>query len=377
MKKILYGGTLVTREGIVEDKALVFDEKIIELVDVECINQMEGEKILIRGWVLPGFIDIHIHGAGGSDVMDATPEALEKISNTVLQGGTTSYLATTMAMEQEIILDAFAAVREAMKHPSGARILGIHLEGPFISPEYKGAQDAQYIQKPHSDWIQEDLDIIKIITLAPEMDENFSFIKEMKDKVILSIGHSGADYQTATSAFDAGARHITHCFNAMTGLHHREPGIVGAALTRDFTVEFITDKIHVHPDLFEPMMRVKKDDQSILITDAMRAAFLEEGEYDLGGQNVFVKDGACRLEDGTIAGSVHRMDQALRNMLDATDFGIERISRMLSYNPAKLLGIEQERGAIEAGLYADLVLLNENFEVVEVYVEGQPQLKKE
>ena len=376
MNKILYGGTLVTREGLLRDKALVFDEKILELVDVECINQMEGEKILFRGWVLPGFIDIHIHGAGGSDVMDATPEALEQISKTVLQGGTTSYLATTMTMEQEKIQNALSAVREAMNNPKGARILGVHLEGPFISPDYKGAQDPSHIQKPNTSWMMEDLDLMKIITLAPEMDENFSFIREMKDKVILSIGHSGADYKTACSAFDAGASHITHCFNAMTGLHHREPGIVGAAMTKDFTVEFITDKIHIHPDLFEPVMKIKKDEQAILITDAMRAAFLDEGEYELGGQKVIVKDGACRLENGTIAGSVHRMDQALRNMLSSTDFGIEKISAMLSYNPAKLLGIEEERGEIKAGLYADLVLLNEDFDVMEVYVEGEVQLKK-
>lgn len=372
MKRIFHGGCIVTPDAVLRDRALLIDEEIVDIIDAKDVVSIEAEENCFEGWLLPGFIDLHIHGAAGSDVMDGTKEALDVISEALLQSGTTAYLATTMTMEEAHILKALDNIRSYMNtRQRGARILGVHLEGPFINPDYRGAQMASFIQRPNLRWVKDYLDIIRIITLAPEMDEDFAFIRALKDQVVLSMGHTGADYDTAMQAHAAGVSHVTHCFNAMTGMHHRNPGVVGAALVSDMSVEFITDLVHIHPDLLEPMISLKKPDKAIMVTDAMRAAFLQDGVYELGGQRVWLKDGTCRLENGTIAGSVHRTDQALRNMLLHSGFPLERIVNMLSLNPAKRLGLEDQIGQIKPGTDADLVLLNKDYQVRKVYLKGE------
>ena len=376
---------IILQDKVVHDHVLVFTDRISKIMPEEAflslMNQTENlQDIKIidhEGYVSPGFIDIHVHGAGGADVMDGSLESLERISKCLIQSGTTGFLATTMTMEQSKILKALDTVKTVIEAPQerrqnfGADILGVHLEGPFISPDYKGAQDAKNIQKPTSKWIQAYLDIIKIITLAPEMDEDFAFIKEMKKTgVVLSMGHTGCDFETACSAFDAGVDHVTHCFNAMTGLHHRQPGAVGATFAKPFTTELITDGVHVHKGFIETFVNMKSKDKVIFVTDAMRASFLEEGTYDLGGQKVIVKDGAPRLEDGTLAGSVHRMDKALTNVKENSNFKLNEIVNMLSLNPAKRLGLENEMGSIEVGKYANLILLSNDLQVEEVIIRG-------
>lgn len=369
--KILVGGSLAIDGQLKDNLALVFDDKIRAIVPEGDITPGDGEIIAYTGTLMPGFIDIHIHGAGGADTMDASFSALDTIARTIVQSGTTSFLATTMTMEQAQIEASLDQVRYFMAHQTGgARCLGAHLEGPFINPAMKGAQNAAYIQAPRADWLEPYLDIIKLITLAPEMDQDFAFIKQLKDKVVLSIGHSKADYKTAVASFQAGIKHVTHCFNAMTGLHHREPGIVGAALTQDVSLDMITDLVHVHPDLFQVFLDVKGRDKFIAITDAMRAAFLAEGEYDLGGQAVTVKDNACRLADGTIAGSVHRMDKALKNLVKYTDMNLAQASEVLSASAAKLLGIDHTTGHLRVGYDADLVIVDQALEVADVYIRG-------
>ncbi|NDL68271.1 N-acetylglucosamine-6-phosphate deacetylase [Anaerotalea alkaliphila] len=381
-RKIVVGASLVLEDHILEDKALVFSDRVEGILDPEEAMRLEGEVLTFQGHVVPGFIDTHIHGAGGHDVMDGTPQALEAISGILPSSGTTAYLATTMTKAQEEILAALGNVRSFMDRQEreflGAQVLGVHLEGPFLNPEYKGAQDGAFLQKPSMEWVGDWLDILRMITLAPEMDEGFRFIRSMAGKgAVLSIGHSGSSYETALAAYEEGVRHITHCFNAMTGLHHRKPGVVGAALAKPFTVEVIADGIHVHPGFLEAFIRLKTVDKVLLVTDAMRAAFLGEGTYDLGGQTVHVRDGACRLEDGTLAGSVLRTDTALGNMRRHTGFHLEEIVRMLSLNPARKLGIDGRKGSIAPGKDADLVFLDRDLQVREVYIQGRKAHSRE
>lgn len=384
--KALIGARILTQQGILDKHVLLFDETITDIISEELYAEIcrdgrsMAEESYVEGLLVPGFIDIHIHGSSGHDVMDGTQDALHVICESLVRSGTTSFLATTMTMSQKAIEHSLSAIEVAMaiqkqqsdnNKPSGARILGAHLEGPFINPLFKGAQNLEYIQKPTREWLDLYLDTIKMITYAPEMDTDFTFAKSMKDtEVVLSIGHSGCDYETAAIALEEGVTHITHCFNAMSGLHHRSPGIVGAALTLPYTVDIITDGIHVHPGFMGPFIQLKGIEKTILITDAMRAAMMPEGAYDLGGQKVVVKEGCCRLEDGTLAGSVLSMDQALRNLLEKSTLSLGQIVQMLSENPAKKLGIFDKYGSITAGKQADMVLLSDDNRVVKVFIGG-------
>ncbi len=370
---ILCGGEVLIDGRIHKDKAVIFDNKIRSVIPLRETERLDVRRIPFTGVLLPGFIDIHIHGAAGADVMDATPEALEVISRAIVKSGTTSFLATTMTMEKTHIIKSLDCVRSFMETQSaGAQCLGVHLEGPFINPAFCGAHEKKHIMKPSKEWIEPFLDIIKVITLAPEMDKDHHFIKAMRDLVVLSLGHSGATYEEAKESFESGIGHVTHCFNAMTGFHHREPGAAGAAMTLPVSMDIITDLVHIHPGLFSALIHLKGCEKLIAVTDSMRAAFLSEGEYDLGGQSVYVKDDVCRLEDGTLAGSVHRMDQALRNLIKYTDCTLPELSCILSTSAALLLGIDDHKGHIKPGYDADMVIL-ENYMVKDVYVGGKRQ----
>ncbi len=371
--KILSGGDILLDGQVQTGLAVVFDETIRSILSIDEAKRLDGQHIPYKGILLPGFIDIHIHGASGADAMDATFESLDTIARTITRSGTTSFLATTMTMEEGHIIRSLENVRRFMeKQTAGAQCLGVHLEGPFIHPDYRGAHDENYIQRPSRRWIDPFLDIIKVITLAPEMDEGHRFIKEMKDQVVLSLGHSGATYEEASESFRSGIRHVTHCFNGLSGLHHRDPGAAGAALTQPVSIDMITDLIHVHPDLFSLVIRQKGADKFIAITDATRAAFCGDGTYDMGGRRMIVKDSVCRLEDGTLAGSTHRMDQAFKNIKDHTDCSLPELSQMLSTSAATLLGIDHQKGHIKEGYDADLVVL-EDYKVTDVFVRGEKQ----
>lgn len=387
-KQVLVGAKIILENEILHDHVLVFTDRINEVLSKEAfVEHLESTDVSLydiiefNGYVSPGFVDIHVHGAGGADTMDCSIKSLQTISDKLIQSGTTAYLATTMTMAQETIEEALKQVRSYMKKQDedaypGSEIVGVHLEGPFISPAFKGAQAAENIQAPTTQWIKPYFDIIKIITLAPEMDEDFKFIHEMKDSgVVLSMGHTGCDFETACSAYDAGVEHVTHCFNAMTGLHHRNPGAVGATFAKPFTAEIITDGVHVHPGFVDTFIRIKTPEKVVLVTDSMRASFLGDGIYDLGGQEVTVKDGAPRLSDGTIAGSVHRMDQALINVKDHTGYALNEIINMLSLNPAKRIGLDSKMGSIKEGKLSNLVLLTDDFKVKAVYIKGRKKFE--
>lgn len=380
--KVIFNGKIVTENEILEDKAIVFDEKIVDIIDERELGKYEyEEKIDAKGnYVLPGFIDIHIHGAGGKDVMDGSIEALEIISKTIAKKGVTGFLATTMTMGKDDILNSFDNVREAMKKGMpGAKILGVHMEGPFINKEKMGAQNPEYIMKPDYELVKDYLDIIKIITLAPEEDEDYRFIEKIKSNsdVVLSIGHTAASYEQAIEAINKGITHATHTFNAMTPLNHRSPGVVGAVMNSDITCELIADCIHVHPGAFNVLLKVKGSDKVILITDSMRAGCMMEGLYELGGQEVIVKNGAARLKDGgSLAGSVLTLNIALKNIVENTNLDLPQAVKMLSLNPAKLLGLEKSKGSLSVGKDADIVIMDTSYNVKKTIIcdsgDGSP-----
>ncbi len=379
--KAIINGKLIMKDRIIYDSVIVFDLKIVDIIDNENFHQYkekieeEIEIIDAKGrFVSPGFIDIHIHGGGGYDTMDGTQEALGIIGNTIAANGVTSYLPTTMTMDIACIYKALDNVRDAMKIENmGAKILGVHMEGPFINEKYKGAQKADNIIKPDYDIIKDYLDIIKIITLAPEKDIDHTFIKKVKanSKITLSVGHSDASFEETMKAINDGISHATHTFNAMTPLNHRKPGIVGAIFSSNITCELIADLIHVHPAIFNILINAVHADRMVLITDSMRAGCMKSGVSELGGQKVIVENGAARLEDGTLAGSVLTLNKAVLNMLRNSNLEIYDVVAMATFNPAKVINMDDKKGSLELGYDADIAIFNDDIDVSFTIVEGK------
>ncbi|WP_223701208.1 N-acetylglucosamine-6-phosphate deacetylase [Sutcliffiella deserti] len=335
--------------------------------------------------LVPGFIDIHIHGAGGADMMDSTPDALRKMTSILPQEGITSLLATTITQEEKEISNSLANVVKFMKSQprlGEAEILGVHLEGPFISPKKAGAQPVSHIQHPSQKLFERWQTIadgnIKVVTMAPEEQGGLEFIKHaVSQGVVVSIGHSDATFETVEQAVTLGASHVTHLYNQMRGLHHREPGVVGAALSiNDIYVEIICDGIHVHPQVVKATYNAKGSEKMILITDSMRAKWLEDGNYDLGGQEVTVTSNTALLKDGTLAGSVLKMDEALRNFLDFTGASLLEGIKVASENPAKRLGVFNRKGSIRVGKDADFIILDNKNEVTMTFCRGELSYQK-
>lgn len=375
--KCIVNGKIILENDILENKVLVFDDKILDILDEAPKN---CEIIDAKGkYVSPGFIDIHIHGNMGKDTMDATKEALTTIAKSIVRHGVTSFLPTTMTMDQESIYNALDAIKSLMGYGEDkAEILGAHLEGPFINQKYKGAQNESYIIDPSYEFIEKYKDVIKVITYAPEQDEDFKFTKEVvkNTDIALSIGHSKATFNQATEAINLGARNITHLFNAMTPLNHRNPGVVGAGLTSDIYCEIIADKIHISEDLFQFILDNKGEDKLILITDSIEAGGLEDGEYSLGGQKVTVKDSQARLESGALAGSVMPLNKMVYNFLNNTNLDIRKVVRLAAINPARSIGIDKTKGSIEIGKDADIILIDEDINCYMTINKGNIVYKK-
>jgi len=374
--KALVNGALILEDGVYKDKVLLFDDKIREIIDISSLDtNMVTEIIDVQGnYISPGFIDLHIHGSGGFDTMDGSLEALKAISNTILKHGTTSFLPTTMTMKLETIYKALDTVREALaiKELQGARILGAHLEGPFISKSYKGAQQENYILKPEFDYIKDYLDIIKIITLAPEVEGAKEFIRKTKEnsKTILSIGHTSASYEEAIGAIEEGISHCTHLFNAMTPLHHRNPGVVAAVFNSNITCELIADNLHVHPELYKLLIKIKGEDNLVLVTDAIRASCMKSGCYDLGGQEVCVKARKAQLANGSLAGSVLTLNKAVKNFIEVTSAPMHQVIKLVTLNPARVIGDDAKKGSLGLGKDADIVVFDDNIDVKKAFIEG-------
>lgn len=359
-------GDLLIRDGIIKGEPSVRD------FDIEDIIDGEGK------YLSPGFIDVHIHGAGGKDTMDGKGESLEIISKTIASYGTTSFLPTTMTQEESLVRKAVDCVREYKDKVTGAKILGIHMEGPFVnpSPSTIGAQNPKFVQKPSIDSFKtmtgENEDLITTVTLAPELEGAKDLIHYLRDKNInASMGHTAATYEEAIEGIKEGINHSTHIFNTMTGLHHRKPGSVGAILDSDITTETISDGIHVVWPMLRLVYNSKGSEKVILVTDAMMACGMHDGNYTLGGQKVIKKGLEARLENGALAGSVLTMDKAVKNVHNNSSIPLHEVINMASYNPAVLCNVEKERGEIKPGLKADLLILSKDLEVERVFIEGQ------
>ncbi len=336
------------------------------------------------GIVVPGFIDEHIHGAGGADAMDGTVEALQTISEFLAREGTTGFLATTMTQSPENITNALKAVKKVREKGEykGAEVLGVHLEGPFISPKHVGAQPLEYVATPDAElfdkYNEASGNSIKIVTLAPEVEGGLGLVKHLSNiGVVASVGHTGGKYADVVNAVAAGATNVTHTYNAQTGLHHREAGVVGAAMLLDeLNCEMICDTIHVSVPAIKLVIKNKPHDKYTLITDAMRAKGMPDGKSELGGQDVFVNNGEARLADGTLAGSVLKMNVAVKNLVEKAGVSFTDAIDFPTYNPAKNIGVLNERGTIEVGKRADLTVLNSDFEVLYTLVNGKIVYKK-
>lgn len=361
--------------------ALVIEENAIkDIIPQEEIQHYLPAKQLEfpqDHYLIPGLIDLHIHGAGGKDVMDASQEALITMSKTLAREGVTGFLATTMTAENTHIEAALATVQDVMPHCDGAQILGVHLEGPFIAKTKMGAQIGDLVLPPDvalmAHWRQTFPNMIKLVTLAPELSGATQLIQYLRQNgIIASIGHSDATYVETQAGIAAGCTHATHLFNAMRGVHQREPGAVGALLLSDQVMaELIVDGLHLHPAIVELAFKLKGKDRLLLVTDAIRAKCFGDGCFELGGQHVDVKAGKAMLMDGTLAGSTLRMPQAIKNMMHFTGCSLADAICMASYNPAKVLGLDAQKGSIAVGKDADLVVLNPALEVVMTLCEGR------
>jgi N-acetylglucosamine-6-phosphate deacetylase len=335
------------------------------------------QRLDARGWhLLPGFIDLHVHGAVGYEAMDASASGLEEMARFFASHGVTSFLATTWTASRAAISRALELVEEMQGPiPGGANLLGVHLEGPYLNPDRCGAQDASLIRRAETEEALAFLDsgVIRLLALAPEYPENLWLIEEcVRRGITVSAAHTTANYEQMLKAVERGITHLTHSYNAMQGLGHRELGTIGAAMALpQIQCELIADNIHVHPAAQKILVDVKGPSGVILVTDAIRAAGLPEGEHMLDERIVYIRDGAVRLADGTLAGSVLTMERALQNVLAATGRSLAELWVMSSLNAARAIGVSARKGSLEVGKDADLVLLDDDFNVKITVVGGE------
>ena len=380
--KAIINGIILTPHEEIRGMALLFDTVFRGIVPPD---QVQADEVIdAQGLnIAPGLIDVHIHGYLGKDISDGSEEGARIMAEGILANGVTSFLPTTMTVSWSEIEISFDVVRRLMPESlepefHGAQILGCHAEGPFINPQRKGAQSEKHIIPPNATLILPHCDVVRLITVAPEMEGGLEFIRELTSKsdITVSIGHSSADYDLAKRAIEAGASHITHLFNAQTGLNHRKPGIVGAALTSHVFTELIADTFHVHKGLFSLLYNVKRD-LLVLVTDCTRAGGLPDGEYTLGGQPIFVNGIQCRLQDGTIAGSVLKLNDAVINLHRLGGVPLRDAIHAASLSAARTIGMDRVKGSIEDGKDADLILIDNDCRVYSAFVRGTLKYSKE
>ncbi|MGW7924929.1 N-acetylglucosamine-6-phosphate deacetylase [Staphylococcus xylosus] len=378
-KYVIANGRIYTENETIEQGYILIENgKIIQIAEGE--YQGDLTTIDVKGQhVLPGFIDIHMHGGYGEDAMDASFEGLKHLSESLLSEGTTSFLATTMTQSDENIIKALKNIvdyQEQQDSLNAASIVGIHLEGPFIS-EYKvGAQNPAYVQRPSVEKVQQFQEIannqIKVMTFAPEVEGADETLSTLHDQINFSIGHTVATFDEVNEAVAQGAKHVTHLYNAGTPFEHRNPGLSGAAwLNDDLSTESIVDGIHSHPASVKIAYKQKGNKRFFLITDAMRAKGMPDGEYDLGGQNVVVKGSEARLASGALAGSILKMNEGLKNLIAYTGASLDDLWRVTSLNQAIALKIEDDKGSIAIGKDADIVVVDDDIQVLTTIKSGK------
>ena len=364
---IIKRGKVFQEDGnFLEQTLYVNDHRLVDKAEY----QDDGEVIDAEGLlVLPGLVDIHSHGAAGEDFSDGNPEGFKKILQYEKRCGITSYCPTSMTFPKERLRQIFASIKGAQTE-EGAKVVGINMEGPFLDPVKKGAHVEEWIAAPDAAFVRElnqDVDgLVRLVTLAPNMEGAEEFIKEMHEEVCISLGHTAADYDCASRAMKLGAHHVTHLYNAMQPFGHRAPGLIGAAMDDpECMVELICDGYHIHPSAIRAAFRLFGPERVILISDSMRATGMENGTYELGGQEVTVKDRKAVLKDGTLAGSATNLYGC---MCKAVEFGIplEQAIMAATANPARSIGIFDRVGSIRIGKQADLLLVSENLELKRV-----------
>ena len=362
-------GDILTADGIIRD---IIDRKSpvkAETLEAENSIDLDGK------YVVPGFIDVHIHGSNGADAMDGTAEALKTISSYIATKGTTKFLATTLTSSKEELINVLKIAADLQnKELDGATIFGVHMEGPYFDIEYKGAQNEKYMKPATEKEIKDYLDVkpglVKMMSLSPHTEQSIETVKFLKENgVIVSVGHSAAKFNDVMKAVDAGLSHSTHTFNGMRGINHREPGVAGAVLISDkINAEVIFDKVHIHPEIVRLMIKAKGTDKVVCITDAMAATGLPNGDYKLGELDVYVKDGEARLKSNdSLAGSVLTLDKAFRHVIEL-GYPIYEAVKLTSTNAAVEFGLNA--GAIEVGKEADFAILDDSYNVDMTIVNG-------
>ena len=376
--KSISNGKVLYKGKFHKDLVLIFSDVVEKVISVNAYEQykmthLEIEEVDAKGaYVLPGFIDVHIHGYKGIDTMDGDVQKLERMAELITENGVTAFLPTTMTMPMEAISKALDTVIElkGKQMTKGAIVLGAHLEGPYISEGFKGAQPSEFIRLPEQSFVEKYIDVIKVMTIAPEVEGAIEMIQAYKDRINFSLGHTGASFDEAIDAYETGAIGTTHLFNAMTGLHHRNPGVVGAALSCGCYSEVIADNFHINPGLFKMLVKAKGLDKILLITDCMRAGGLEEGIYHLGGQEVTMKQGQCTLANGTIAGSVLKLHEGLKNFTATIEEELADVIPLVTENQAKYLGVGDRMGTLEVGKEANIVVMNDTYNIEMTIVKG-------
>lgn len=382
---ILKNGLYLSAQGeFVEGNIFIEDgiiKSITKKINFLCHYQSRGGQIEIldlKGkYLIPGLVDIHTHGAIGYDISIATPSQISKLSRYYSHRGITSFLPTIITSSSQDRMNALRNIRQAHEMgSSGASIEGVHLEGPFINSKRRGTHNPNWITSPKFSDFDQYKDILgdlKIhITVAPEIENCLEFIRYVAHRGgSIGIGHTDGDYQMTLQAIEAGASIFTHLFNAMRAPHHREPGVVGAALASQAMVEIIADGIHIHPAMVKTTIKAKGYDKVVLVTDSMHAAGLGEGKYDFGGFEVEIKGGVAKKQDGTIAGSLINLMDGVRNVVGFAEIPLEEAVAMATINPARVLGLDHIIGSIEVGKRADLVAIDDDIKVHRVFCRGK------
>jgi N-acetylglucosamine-6-phosphate deacetylase len=378
MTYILQNVQVALQNRMVPSANVWISEGKIMKIETADLSIPEGDYEQLDGGghlLVPGMIDVHIHGANGFDMMDGTEKSIQEVSSACASSGCTSFLATSVSSTLEDLLEMIRSVKRVIGHEVGAKIAGIHLEGPYLNPKRKGMQNEKYLRHPNLEEMklifQEAGSLIKMVTIAPELPGGMELISFLKERgVVIAIAHSDATYEEAKLAFASGASHVTHCFNGMRPIHHRDPGVIVAAFEeKHVSLQAIVDNVHLHPAIIRLMHTLKGPEGMVLITDALQAMGLGDGNYIFGGHHVTVSEGIARLEDGTLASSTVTMNEALRYTVETGIPLIDAI-QMASTSPANILAL-QHKGAITVGFDADLVLLDDEFKVLWTMVDGQ------
>lgn len=375
---IIRGGMVFEQAGAFTEKDVYIDGERITAIEAAQNAKSDTDVINAEGcYVIPGLIDIHFHGCVGYDFCDGTQEAIKAMAEYELKNGITSINPATMTLGEEELLSIAknAAEYKRAGYTDGAELVGINMEGPFISLEKKGAQNPKYIHKPDAEMlarIQNAAEgMIRICVVAPEEEGAMEFIDACHDKAVISVAHTTADYDTAKEAFKRGAKQVTHLYNAMPAFSHRAPGVVGAAYDSDCRAELICDGIHVHPSVIRATFQMFGDERIILISDSMMATGMPDGQYSLGGLAVTVKGNLATLtEGGTIAGSATNLMDCLRYAVKTAQIPLESAVKGATVNPAKAIGLFADRGSIDEGKYADIVILDQDLQIRQIIKKG-------